>query len=348
MAVIAYACRSCGAKLRYDPDIRKHVCDYCMSVFDEDAKLELLQEEEKSQEEKEYLESFGGNEYSCPSCGAGIVTDETTAATFCYYCHSPVILTKKISAEFQPDYIIPFQIGREKAEGIFRDWIKKKKFVPKAFYTKDQIEKLSGVYFPYLLFNCDVFFDIDTQGTRESTRRSGNMEYITTTVSQIIRKGTIPIRFLENNALSSANRILSENVVPFNYQEVRPFNASFLAGFMAQKKDIEPESLSPSVEEDIKRRSIDKLLTELREYKNVHIDPGCVQLMNAEWKYTLLPVWTLTYKAMDGKLYYFSINGQSGKVIGELPVDSGKLTLTVIGVSVGLFLLFVLLSYFLF
>ncbi len=35
--------------------------------------------------------------YICPSCGAEVVTDATTAATFCYYCHNPVVLSEKLT-----------------------------------------------------------------------------------------------------------------------------------------------------------------------------------------------------------------------------------------------------------
>lgn len=92
--------------------------------------------------------------YTCPSCGAEIVTDETTAATFCYYCHNPVILSGRLSGEFHPDYVIPFAMEKKRAVEIFEQWMKKKRFVPKAFYSEDQIEKISGVYFPYMLYSC--------------------------------------------------------------------------------------------------------------------------------------------------------------------------------------------------
>lgn len=77
--------------------------------------------------------------YSCPSCGAEIVTDATTAATFCYYCHNPVVLGKRLEGSYLPNKIIPFEIGREEAEKKFLDFVSKKKYVPKAFLTKNRL-----------------------------------------------------------------------------------------------------------------------------------------------------------------------------------------------------------------
>ena len=45
------------------------------------------------------------------------------------------------------------------------------------------------------------------------------------------------------------------------------------------------------------------------------------------WRYALVPVWVMTYKGKNGKIYYYTINGQNGKVCGELPVDYKKLSL---------------------
>ena len=73
---------------------------------------------------------------SARAAAAEVVTDATTAATFCYYCHNPVVLSGKLSGEFLPDYVIPFAMGQKKATGIFLDWIKKKKYIPDDFFLE--------------------------------------------------------------------------------------------------------------------------------------------------------------------------------------------------------------------
>ena len=148
MAVVSYKCPNCGGDLRFDPKTQKYKCEYCLSEFTEEI-LNAQEEKESGRQSGEGQESQEGLIYSCPSCGAQIVTDETTAATFCYYCHNPVVLEGKLSGDYKPDHIIPFKVDKKEAVAHFLEYMKKKKFVPKAFFSKDQIEKISGVYFPF-------------------------------------------------------------------------------------------------------------------------------------------------------------------------------------------------------
>ena len=64
--------------------------------------------------------------------------------SFCYYCHNPVVLGKRLEGSYLPNKIIPFEIGREDAEKKFLDFVSKKKYVPKAFFNKKQIESMTG------------------------------------------------------------------------------------------------------------------------------------------------------------------------------------------------------------
>ena len=139
MAAITYKCPNCDGGLIFDPSSQKYHCEFCLSDFTQE-ELDAL----KPDDSQAVL-------YTCPSCGAQIVTDETTAATFCYYCHNPVVLSGRLTGQFAPDYVIPFQIDRDKAKEIFAQWIAKKKYVPDAFYSGKQIETMTGVYFPYWL-----------------------------------------------------------------------------------------------------------------------------------------------------------------------------------------------------
>ena len=172
MAIISFKCPNCGGELIFDPATQKYKCEYCNSLFTQeeldamkpmqggepDAVAQEQAGGERSDETEAAEQAAGEREsepegeavyYSCPSCGAEIVTDATTAATFCYYCHNPVVLGKRLEGTYLPNKIIPFEISREEAEKKFLDFVGKKKYVPKAFFDKKQIESMTGVYFPY-------------------------------------------------------------------------------------------------------------------------------------------------------------------------------------------------------
>ncbi|MFT4005637.1 MAG: TFIIB-type zinc ribbon-containing protein, partial [Lacrimispora sp.] len=178
---ITYKCPNCGGPVKYDPEKGKYACEYCLSEFttigEENPREDNSEKINQGKARPEKIRPAAAKEpvlYNCPSCGAEIVTDGTTAATFCYYCHNPVILSGRLSGEYHPDYVIPFALEKEKAVEIFTQWMKKKRFVPKAFFSKDQIEKISGVYFPYMLYSCRVEGDLEAKAERLRIWVSGN------------------------------------------------------------------------------------------------------------------------------------------------------------------------------
>lgn len=169
MAVISLKCPNCDGELIFDPSTKKYKCEYCTSLFTQeelDAMNQMGTEEEQAEEtpakgqQKETAEQEESVQeaavYQCPNCGAEIVTDATTAASFCYYCHNPVVLGGRLSGEYLPDRIIPFSVTKEAALKGFEGYIGKKKFVPRAFFSKKQVESMSGVYFPYWTYDTQM------------------------------------------------------------------------------------------------------------------------------------------------------------------------------------------------
>lgn len=312
MAAVIYKCPNCGGDLRFEPEGQQFRCEYCRSGF--------------SKEQMENFFEAAGVLYSCPSCGAELVAEETTAATFCYYCHNPVVLAGRVQGEYHPDGILPFEIDRKKALDIFGKWMAGKKYVPKAFYSQDQVEKLTGVYFPYWLYGCQVEGKLDAEGTKQTSWTEGNMRLTKTEEYEIRREGTMDISHVARNALSKANRKLAEGVMPFEMEKLQPFHMGYLSGFLAENRDMEHTALAPDVEAEVRQFAEDSLRSEIGGYHSVNVRAKETRIQNPQWHYVLMPVWALTYRdKRTDKTYYFACNGQTGKVCGELPVDEGRL-----------------------
>lgn len=348
--IITYKCRNCGGPLHWDAGKKKFFCDYCASAFTEEevaAQMPLTAEVQPAEEPVEPAESAGTTEsppegldseeqsgdgeekrmeqavlYTCPSCGAEIVTDETTAASFCYYCHNPVVLTGRLSGEYMPEQLIPFQIDRARALEIFRSWIGQKKYVPRDFYSDQQIEHLSGVYFPYWMYGCTLQGKIRAEGTKLRTWVLGDWQYTEHKIYEVSREGRMGVQDLARLALTKANRVLTEGILPFEYQALTPFHMSYLQGFLAERRDVNRQSLEQEVLAEVDDLAKERLQAELSGYSAVQIRELQTIHSQERWQYVLLPVWTMTYRAPhDSRLYYFSVNGQTGKVCGALPVD---------------------------
>ena len=343
MALVSYKCPNCGGSVVFDPKKQKFCCEFCMSEFTkEEMEAAALKSTETSgtQEESSAADTAQNNNagstnqnedalvYICPSCGAEVVTDATTAATFCYYCHNPVVLSGKLSGEFLPDYVIPFAMDKKKATGIFLDWIKKKKYIPDDFFSKDQIEKFSGVYFPYLMYSCRVDGRIQAEGEKNRTWVTGNIRYTEHKKYRMERAGQLDVKNVTRNALKKNNSALVEGVLPFDMEKLQPFDMGYLSGFQAEKRDMEKESLTPEVESEVKQYTVEQLKADVMgQYSAVRVDQSDTNIRDARWHYALLPVWILTYRDKAGKdeLYYFAMSGQTGKICGKLPVAKGKL-----------------------
>lgn len=356
MAVISYKCPNCDGELVFHPNTQKYRCEYCTSAFSQE-ELEQLQpamEEERieipassdgeesmtleseengnrrGQEEAGSTERGTGEEgvvYNCPSCGAQIVTDETTAAAFCYYCHNPVVLSGRVSGEFMPHKIIPFAIDKKQATEKFLEYVHSKKFVPKAFFNKNQIEKISGVYFPYWMVDLDMQGSMQAEGRNVRVWRSGDTEYTETKVYRVEREGDIHLEDITRNALKKANYKLSEGVLPYDVSKVQSFHMGYLSGFLAEKRDIERSELESGIETEAREYGEKLLRQTVKGYSSVSVKNCHLNCQKENWDYIMLPVWTVTYKGKDGKIYYYSMNGQNGNVYGELPIDYKKVWL---------------------
>lgn len=284
--------------------------------------------------------------YSCPSCGAEIVTDETTAATFCFYCQNPVVLQGRLGGEYQPNYVLPFTVDREKTREIFLGWLKKKKFVPKAFYSEEQIEKMTGVYFPYWMYSCTVDGELEAEGIVQKTWVTGNTRYTENRKYSIVRSGQMNVDRVTRNALKKADKKLVEGVMPFDMKDIKPFSMGYLSGFIAEKRDMETDQFAPEVEQEVRNFAASSLMASVNGYTNVQVRSQAANLNDVKWDYALMPVWTLTYRdSGSDKIYYFACNGQTGKVCGKLPIDKTKLAIFFAEIFFPLFAFLMIVGY---
>ena len=342
MSVISFKCPNCDGELLFDPKSGKYKCEYCYSLFSQEELDAMKQDTSEKQdtsgnqdtsgethtsEETHNSEEQGAVVYTCPSCGAQIVTDETTAATFCYYCHNPVVLGGRLEGKFLPDKIIPFSIDKKEAEKRFLEYVGSKKFIPRAFFQKKQIEALMGVYFPYWLYDTSLQGELQAEATRVRIWIAGDEEFTETKIYSVERDGQVELNNLSQNALQKANKTLAEGVLPYHFDDMKDFTMGYLSGFLAEKRDIEKDVLEQGMQQEIKGYAEHLIQESIEGYDGVVVKNCDFQVVHDKWTYVLLPVWTVTYKGRNGKMYYYSMNGQTGNVCGELPIDFKKLGL---------------------
>ncbi len=325
---LTYQCPCCGAGLKFDADSQLFKCEFCLSEHTE-ADLEKTDAFKKAEEAKAQSEDFCSrmNEYRCNQCGAEIAADENTVADVCPYCHSPVVLSGKLSGQKMPTKVVPFKYSKEEAIKHFLDFAKKKRFVPKDFTSQAQIEKITGIYYPFWVTDADTDSNFNAVCTKVTTWTSGDYRYKKTSYYNVYRRGDIHFEDIVQSAYSEADKNMLEGILPFPASAQMDFNMSYLSGFLAKKRDIERSEL----EESFKEKVLDYGNTVLKEtvhgYSGINIKNSQAKIKVCHWDYSLMPIWLLTYKSKKGKRFTYAMNGHTGKIYGELPIDAKRVTI---------------------
>lgn len=350
MDSLGYKCPNCNADIKFSAKDQRFICEYCNSSFTEQEMKDIaaLQEqqhyerpEEAQQTDSEFTEHT--SVYSCDSCGATIMADENTAATFCYYCHNPVILKGRVSGEFRPSYVLPFQIDRETAIGHFKEFVRKHKFLPKDFLSAGQQEKIVGLYVPFWVTDVNVNADMDALGKRIRSWTSGNYSYTETQEYALARKANVVIKGLPADGASHIDDELMEAVEPFDYSKIRPFAMQYLSGFLAEKYDMDYAKMFPRIQNRAVQASDQLVRQSMTGYSSVSVTRSDIRVMSTKWEYMLLPVWFMTYKYND-KVYEFALNGQTAKFVGEPPLSKPRLAAFCAGLGAAAFVISMLLG----
>ena len=340
---LAYKCPSCGAPLSYSAETLDFHCIYCGSHFTKEQLHEDSQE--VSEAEREFYEQDGTDEqritfgndnklYNCPGCGAAVFTDsELSASSLCVYCHSPIVLAGRLSGDFRPDKIVPFQKTREYAEKQFYQWIAPKKFfVAKGFGSKDSLEKMQGIYIPFWLADCTVNGKItaDCSKTISSSRQG---DYIVTTVakSNAVREGSLKFSGVPADASSKADDALMDSIEPFDYSKLIDFDMSYLSGHSALRYDVTKEMSDQRIDARVLEASEEELKKDISGYTTVNVTSRDIRIAERNYKQAMLPMWFMTFKYQN-KMYYFAMNGQTGKFGGEIPINKARIALISFGI----------------
>ncbi|MFR6188473.1 MAG: hypothetical protein ACLUI6_05645 [Butyricicoccus sp.] len=242
-----YQCPSCTGPLHYDGAAGRLQCDYCGSSFDP-AEIEKLYAEKEQQAasqpetgsdtgewQSSADEDWGTDAdkmrvYSCPSCGAQLICEETTAATSCPYCGNPTVIPEQFSGILKPDYILPFKLSREDAVSALKQHYKGKLLLPRLFRDDNHIESCAAFM---CRSGCSTAKPKAAQlhgndYARLPSRRHGNHR---DQLYGVQRAGTLPFSRVPVDASRKMPDDYMDSIEPFDYAGLKPFSTAYLPGF---------------------------------------------------------------------------------------------------------------------
>lgn len=326
-------CTSCGSNLTFNPDLQMLECVYCGVLLDprgskadsaiNQLKLEeALEEEVFSEDEKLYQRII------CNSCGAELVTDFNTSATFCVYCGSPLLSVQKLTKQYKPKYIIPFKINKNDTERYFLKWCRGGRFTPFGFTSRRNIEKLKGIYVPYWLFDVEGNLERIGEAVVEHTRgySGGKTVTIDSEYYEIERQIKVSWKNIPLNASKRLDNELMEAIEPYVFYDLVDYDYKYLPGFYAEAYDLSSKSLTSRISKRIDAYFESEYKASTSGFKHAStLGKGDV-IDSIEASYALFPIWFMNYK-FNGKTHTFIMNGQTGAIAGIPPVSKLKAVL---------------------
>jgi DNA-directed RNA polymerase subunit RPC12/RpoP len=331
---VSYHCPNCGAPIYYKSEPAKFICDYCGSDFtveEMDAYARKLEQRRSRKEERteaiQQNRQDQANEtvhsYHCQNCGAQVVTTETTSSTFCFYCHSPVVIESRLQGDFRPDQIMPFDISEEQAKKDFIAWAKSKKYLPDDFLSEAHLDKMTGMYIPYWYGDAEVNVHFEGNSSASQSWQQNNYRYTRTVDKHHVRQGHLSITDLSLQAFSKIDPNLLNGIEPFDSDAFIDFSIPLLQGYFAEQYTMPRDQAMQQMDREVDGASR-ALLRQSIEAANVQVDYEDYSGEKSDLRFSLLPVWVLTYN-YKGKIYVYAMNGQSGRTFGEVPIVESKL-----------------------
>ena len=342
--ITEYKCPACTGPLRFSSDSGKLECDYCGASYEVGA-IEALYTDKDAAAQESFAaaakkteepawdtsglsgewsaDADGLRAYSCPSCGAELITDATTAATSCPYCGNNTIVPGQLGGALKPDYVIPFKLDREAAKRALKKHYRGKFFLPKAFSSQNHIDELKGVYVPFWLFDASADADCSFHATRSHTHSEDDYRVTTTEHFDVRRAGSMAFERIPADGSKKMPDDYMDSIEPFDYAELKPFSAAYLPGYLANKYDVSAEDNMERADKRCQNSAIEVMRKDVVGYESVVPTESSVHLERGQVHYALMPVWSLRTK-WQGEDYMFMMNGQTGKLVGDLPVSTIK------------------------
>lgn len=328
--ILEYKCPCCGGAIEFDSSLQKMKCPYCDTEFDMETLASYdagLKDEQDSMEwetsaggEWQEGEANGLRSYICRSCGGEIVGDANTAATSCPFCGNPVVMMGQFSGALRPDFVIPFKLDKNAAKAGLQKHLTGKRLLPKIFKDQNHIDEIKGVYVPFWLFDTDADARVRYRTTKLRCWSDSEYNYTETSHFLVHRGGSVGFEHVPVDGSSRMADDLMESIEPYDFSDAVDFQTAYLAGYLADKYDVDAEQSIERANERVKKSAEEAFASTVEGYDTVTAESSSVQLHGGKAKYALYPVWILN-TTWKGQKYTFAMNGQTGKFVGDLPVD---------------------------
>lgn len=326
-------CPSCGGTLSYDPSTGGLICNFCGNKVDIQtmpAAPGLGYSLKELQNNVGRRLQSAAKKVVCGTCGGAFLAESSSISGLCPYCGSnSITVAGDATGTLEPTGVIPFKIGKEQAQAMFKQWIKGRRLSPMDIAKNSEITDLVGVYVPYWVFDCDTYTPYNGKFGR--TYGSGDDQYTKYHKSSGVCK--MPVR---NLTMVASSRLEHDSfwkaVSKFDLNMMKRYDPNLLAGFWSESYTVD----GPTTWQNAMGRIYDMIKREIKSMEaadvisKIDMQP---QATNIRAKYVLAPIWITSFD-YHGTAYRVLINGQTGNIVGTWP-KSFKRFFMIFGIIAG-------------
>ena len=355
MDIKEYKCPNCNGAVKFDSTIQMMKCPYCDAEFEitaldehnkELAARKNFQEVEngetikasgnetimlvakgvKQNKEKTTIEENDLGDLAtgaCPSCGAELLGDNNTIAMVCPCCGNSQIHKQRVTGLLRPEHVLPFHLEKKAAVEALKKFYNGKKLLPNFFKEENRVNSIQGLYVPFWLFNAKARGRVSYKATKTKSWSDNNFNYNKIDTYSIVREGSLAFEKIPVDGSEKMNDDYMDAIEPFDYTKIQPFQTGYLSGYIAEKYDVDEKTSKERASIRIQNTIESQFAKTIKGYASVTKEQSNIKIEDAEASYALFPVWVLNTKYQKEN-FQFIMNGQSGLIVGKLPIDKGK------------------------
>lgn len=327
-----YECPGCGANMKFNIASQQMACVYCGMQVEPHS----LQKDEDATSD----DTFEITRFTCPQCGGEMFSGDQDVTAFCSFCGAANILTSRLVREKRPRYIIPFKKTKEDCKKAYAKKMRWALFAPREMRDPSHIDSFRGIYMPYWTYQLEQKGGVCFKGKK--SYRKGNYVY----TDHYDLQGEIDADYygFSYDASSTFYDNISESLAPYYVKEQVEFTPAYLSGFYADIADVDEylyreNALTMANESSWAQISSEKAFKKYsvsstnQSNLTEKLHTQCTAAHS-----TMYPVWFLSWRK-DDRVAYATVNGQTGKVAADLPIDIKKFIALALALAVPLFIL---------
>ncbi len=275
--------------------------------------------------------------YRCSQCGGEIYSTDNSATGFCSFCGTSQVMESRLDSVRKPEMVIPFSVTKEQCKESYLNKVRRSFFLPKEFKDKEKLDRFRGIYMPYWFYDYEVNGYINLNGSK--SHRSG--DYIITDHYNL--KANVQAKYNGNSydASSEFDDRISRSIAPFKPKGAKYFSPAYLTGYYADLADVPVDVYA----EEAEKFAADNISSNVAggfpgysvsEKDKISAGRSLINRGAKRSRSAMCPVWFLSYRNKD-RVAYAVVNGQTGKIAADMPIDIMKFILVAVALAVPIF-----------